>query len=53
MVRNVRNVKKENDILGIPDSIHRHSLSGELLARVKSFYEDDQISQISAGKRIL
>ena len=53
MVRNVRNVKKENDILGIPDSIHRHSLSDELLARVKSFYEDDQISQISAGKRIL
>ena len=35
----------------IPDSIHRHSLSDALLARVKSFYEDDQISQMCAGKK--
>ena len=36
---------------GIPDSIHRHGLSEELLARVKSFYEEDQISQMCAGKK--
>ena len=36
---------------GIPDSIHRHGLSEELLVRVKSFYEEDQISQMYAGKK--
>ena len=51
MVRTARNVKKEKGILGIPDSIHRHGLSDELLARVKSFYEEDQISQMCAGKK--
>ena len=44
MVRTARNVKKEKGILEIPDSIHRYGLSDELLARVKSFYEEDQIS---------
>ena len=51
MVRTARNVKKEKGILGIPDSIHRHGLSDELLARVKSFYEEDQISCMCAGKK--
>ena len=51
MVRTARNLTKEKGILGIPDSIHRHGLSDELLARVKSFYEEDQISQICAGKK--
>ena len=49
MVRTARNVKK--GILGIPDLIHRHRLSDELLARVKSFYEEDQISCMCAGKK--
>ena len=40
MVRTARNVKKEKGILGIPDSIYRHGQSDELLARIKSFYED-------------
>ena len=43
--------KKEKGILGIPDSIHRYGLSDELLARVKSFYEDNRINQICAGKK--
>ena len=51
MVRTARNIKKEKGILGIPDSIHRHGLSDELLARVKSFYEEDQISWMCAGKK--
>ena len=51
MVRTARNVKKEKCILGIPDSIHRHGLSDELLARVKLFYEEDQISWMCAGKK--
>ena len=51
MVRTARNVKKEKGMLGISDSIHRHALSDELLARVKSFYEDDQISHMCAGKK--
>ena len=51
MVRTARNVKKEKGILGIPDSIHRHGLSDELLARVKSFYEEDQISHMCAEKK--
>ena len=50
MVRTARNVKKKA-MPGIPDSIHRHGLSEELLARVKSFYEEDQISQMCAGKK--
>ena len=50
IVRTARNVKKKAT-LGIPDSIHRHGLSEELLARVKSFYEEDQISQMCAGKK--
>ena len=33
MVRTARNVKKEKGILGIPDSIHRHGLSDELLVK--------------------
>ena len=36
--------KKVKGVLGIPDSIYRHDLSGELLVRVKSLYEDDQKS---------
>ena len=51
MVRTARNVTTEKGILEIPDSIHRHGLSDELLARVKSFYEEDQISQMCAGKK--
>ena len=51
MVRTARNVTKEKGILGMPDSIHRHGLSDELLARVKSFYEEDQISHMCAGKK--
>ena len=51
MVRTARNVTKEKGILGIPDSIHRHGLSDELFARVKSFHEEDQISWMCAGKR--
>ena len=51
MVRTARNVTKEKGILGIPDSIHRHDLSDKLLARVRSFYEEDQISQMCAGKK--
>ena len=50
-VRTARNVKKEKSILGIPDSIHGHGLSDELLAGVKSFYEEDQISCMCAGKK--
>ena len=42
--------KKEKGKLGIPDSIHKYGLSDELLARVKSFYEEDQISCMCAGK---
>ena len=33
MVRTSRNVKKEKGTLGIPDSIHRHNLSDELLVK--------------------
>ena len=51
MVRTARNLTKEKGILGIPDSIHRHVLSDELLARVKSFYEEDQIRPMCAGKK--
>ena len=51
MVRTARNVTKEKGILEIPDSIHRHGLSDQLLGRVKSFYEEDQISQMCAGKK--
>ena len=51
MVRTERNVKKEKGIRRIPDSVHRHALSDELLARLKSFYEDDQISQMCATKK--
>ena len=51
LVRTARNVKKEKDLLGIPYSIRRHALSDELLARVKSFYEDYQKSQKCAGKK--
>ena len=51
MVRTARNVKKEKGILGIPDSIYRHGQSDELLARVKSFYEEDQISCMCVGKK--
>ena len=46
-----RSVKKQG-ILGIPDSMYRHGLSDELLARVKSFYEDEQISQMCAWKKV-
>ena len=42
---------EEKGVLGIPDSIHRYDLSDELLGRVKSFYEDDQISQMCAGEK--
>ena len=51
MVRTARNVKKGKGILGIPDSIDRHGLSDEILARVKSFCEDDQIRGICAGEK--
>ena len=51
IVRTARNVKKEKGILGIPDSIYRHGQSDELLARVKLFYEEDQISRICVGKK--
>ena len=51
MVRAARNDTKEKGILGIPDSIHTNGLSDELLVRVKSFYEEDQISQMCAGKK--
>ena len=51
MVRTARNVKKEKSMVGIPDSIDRHGLSDEILARVKSFCEDDQIRGICAGEK--
>ena len=51
MFKTARNAKEEKNIPMIPDSIHGHSLSDALLARVKSFYEDDQISQMCAGKK--
>ena len=51
MVRTARNVKKRKGTLGIPDSIHRHGISHQLLAIVKSFYEDEQISQMRAEKK--
>ena len=51
MVRIAVNFKKEKGILEIPDSIQRHGLSGELLARIRSFYKDDQISQMCARKK--
>ena len=51
MVRTARNIKKGKGILGIPDSIDRHGLSDEILARVKSFCEDDQIRGICAGEK--
>ena len=35
MVRTARNVKKENSILRIPDSIHRHGLQNQLFPKVK------------------
>ena len=44
MVRTARNVKIEKGILGITDFSHSHDMSDELLARVKSFYKDDEIS---------
>ena len=50
MVRTAINFKKEKGILEIPDSIQRHGLSDELLARIRSFYKDDQISQMFARK---
>ena len=43
--------KKRKGTLGIPDSIHRHGISHQLLAIVKSFYEDEQISQMRAEKK--
>ena len=52
MFNTAQNVqKKVKSVLGIPDSIHRHGLSGQLLARVKSFYEDDHRSQMCARKK--
>ena len=51
MVRTARNVKIEKGILGITDLSHSHGMSDELLARVKPFYKDDEISQICARKK--
>ena len=53
MVRTARNAAKEKGILGIPDSIHRHGLSDDLLTRVKSFYEKIRQAGCVQGKRIL